>query len=101
MSVHIAEAQCRPARVVNVSSEAHKFGNIDVNNPNLQGKYNNWLAYGQSKLANVMFTFELARRLPAGTQVDANTLHPGVVSTELARCVPDGTCAGGCVLTPH
>ena len=73
--------------MVNVSSSAHLFGDIDVKNPNLKGKYNNWAAYGQSKLANVMFTFELAKRMPATAKVDCNALHPGVVATELARCV--------------
>jgi NAD(P)-dependent dehydrogenase (short-subunit alcohol dehydrogenase family) len=72
--------------VVNVSSGAHLFGNFNVSNPNLKGEYNNWKAYGQSKLANVMFTFELAKRLPAQARVDSNASHPGAVSTELARC---------------
>lgn len=71
---------------MNVSSTAHLFGNIDAQNINLTGSYNNWKAYGQSKLANVMFTFELARRLPADARIDTNTLHPGVVATDLARC---------------
>ena len=85
---HIQNLQCvcRTTRVINVSSDAHLFGDINTQNPNLTGEYNNWKAYGQSKLANVMFTFELAQRVPAEVRVDTNTLHPGVVSTELARC---------------
>ena len=77
---------CRKTRIINVSSSAHLFGNINLKNPNLKDEYNNWKAYGQSKLANVMFTFELAKRLPANTTITTNTLHPGVVNTELARC---------------
>jgi hypothetical protein len=76
----------RPSRVVNVSSEAHRFGVMNVKNINLKGEYNDWKAYGQSKLANVMFTFELAKRLPASIRLDTNCLHPGVVETELWRC---------------
>lgn len=78
-------APCRRCRIVNVSSSAHLFGNINTQNINLTGSYNNWKAYGQSKLANVMFTFELARRLPTAARIDTNALHPGVVATELAR----------------
>ena len=47
-----------------------------------------WKAYGQSKLANVLFTYELDRRLPHGRGITANALHPGVVATELQRCCP-------------
>lgn len=67
-----------PARVVNVSSEAQQAGRIDWEN--LQGakRYTGFGAYALSKLANVMFTYELARRLE-GTGVTANVLHPGFV----------------------
>ena len=52
------------------------------------GAYDAWVAYGQSKLANILFTYELARRLPGN--VTANTLHPGLVATELGRDIlPD------------
>ena len=69
-----------PARVVTVSSGAQSMGRIDFDD--LQGarKYSGQRAYNQSKLANVMFTFELARRLE-GTGVTANVLHPGVTRT--------------------
>jgi retinol dehydrogenase 14 len=71
---------CAPARVVNVSSGAQSMGRIDFDD--LQGTrgYSGQRAYSQSKLANVVFTNELARRL-AGTGVTATSLHPGVVST--------------------
>jgi retinol dehydrogenase 14 len=69
-----------PARIVTVSSGAQAMGRIDF--ADLQGaaKYSGQRAYNQSKLANVMFTYELARRL-AGTGVTATVLHPGVVRT--------------------
>ena len=69
-----------PARVVTVSSGAQSMGRVDFDD--LQGavRYNGQRAYNQSKLANVLFTYELARRLE-GTGVTANVLHPGVVRT--------------------
>jgi retinol dehydrogenase 14 len=69
-----------PARVVTVSSGAQAMGRIDFDD--LQGarNYSGQRAYNQSKLANIMFTNELARRLE-GTGVTANSLHPGVVRT--------------------
>ena len=69
-----------PARIVTVSSGAQAMGSIDFDD--LQGErgYRGQRAYNQSKLANVMFTYELARRL-AGTGVTATVLHPGVVRT--------------------
>jgi NAD(P)-dependent dehydrogenase (short-subunit alcohol dehydrogenase family) len=71
-----------PARIVNVSSESHAYGFIDLDD--LQGKRNYKLmrAYGQSKLANVLFTYALARRLE-GTSVTVNCLHPGRVATNI------------------
>jgi len=71
-----------PARIVNVSSAAHASGNLDFDD--LDSKKNfgmgGFRAYGLSKLANIMFTYELARRLE-GTGVTANVLHPGLVGT--------------------
>jgi NAD(P)-dependent dehydrogenase (short-subunit alcohol dehydrogenase family) len=69
-----------PARVVTVASNAQAQGRIDFDD--LQGlmSYSGSRAYSQSKLANVMFNYELARRLQ-GSAVTANALHPGVVST--------------------
>lgn len=75
----------RPARIVTVSSAAHLFGTINFDDLQSRRAYDPWRAYGQSKLANVMFTYELARRLPPGGGITATTLHPGVVDTELAR----------------
>ncbi len=68
-----------PSRIVNVSSDAQAGAKLNFDD--LQGeKRYSFAAYGQSKLANVMFTYELARRLE-GTGVSANVLHPGLVST--------------------
>jgi NAD(P)-dependent dehydrogenase (short-subunit alcohol dehydrogenase family) len=69
-----------PARIINVSSGAHLQGSFDARN--LQGErgYSGFGAYSRSKLLNIMFTYELARRLD-GTGVTANALHPGLVRT--------------------
>lgn len=73
-----------PARIVNVASRAHYRGRINFDDLNYKKNYDGFLkAYGQSKLANVLFTNELARRLE-GTGVTANSLHPGVVATDIA-----------------
>ncbi|XP_053314530.1 retinol dehydrogenase 13 [Spea bombifrons] len=73
------------SRIINVSSLAHVAGDIDFDDLNWEKKkYNTKAAYCQSKLANVLFTNELARRLQ-GTRVTANSLHPGVADTELGR----------------
>jgi len=69
-----------PSRIVNVSSDAHRIGKLDLDNLQAEKGYSSFGAYGRSKLENVMFTYELARRLE-GTGVTANTLHPGVVRT--------------------
>jgi retinol dehydrogenase 14 len=69
-----------PARVVTVSSNAHASGRLDFDDLQGERSYSGARAYSQSKLANVMFTYELGRRLHA-TSVTANALHPGVVRT--------------------
>jgi NAD(P)-dependent dehydrogenase (short-subunit alcohol dehydrogenase family) len=70
-----------PARIVNVSSGAHTGAKgISFEDVEFKTGYSGWSAYSHSKLANVMFTYELARRL-AGTHITANTLHPGFVAT--------------------
>jgi retinol dehydrogenase 14 len=69
-----------PARVVTVSSGAQSMGRIDFEDLQGERSYSGQKAYNQSKLADVMFTYELARRLE-GTGVTATALHPGVVST--------------------
>jgi retinol dehydrogenase-12 len=73
-----------PARIVNVSSDAHRGGKIDFDDLQLKKGYIGFKAYSQSKLANVLFTYELARKLE-GTKVTANALHPGFVDTGFAK----------------
>jgi NAD(P)-dependent dehydrogenase (short-subunit alcohol dehydrogenase family) len=72
-----------PARVVNVSSEAHRGVALDFDDLMGERRYSGWRAYRRSKLANLLFTYELARRLE-GTDVTANALHPGWVATGFA-----------------
>ncbi|HSE97114.1 MAG TPA: SDR family oxidoreductase, partial [Blastocatellia bacterium] len=76
-----------PARIVNVASVAHVTGTINFDD--LQGEkgYSSMGAYRQSKLANILFTYELARRLE-GTGVTVNCLHPGIIATGIARDMP-------------
>lgn len=73
-----------PARIVNVASMVHIWGKIDFNDINLDRRYNPLLAYFRSKLANILFTRELAKKLE-GTGVTTYCLHPGAVHTGLAR----------------
>jgi NAD(P)-dependent dehydrogenase (short-subunit alcohol dehydrogenase family) len=74
------------SRVVNVSSMAHRYGDIDFDNLNAEKGYQAMPAYGQSKLANLLFTFELQRRLEAkGSKVVATAAHPGWTGTDLQR----------------
>lgn len=77
-------AASAPARIVSVASAAHQGGQIDFDD--LQGarRFRPWRAYQQSKLANILFTRELARRLK-GSGVTANSLHPGYVKTQIFR----------------
>jgi NAD(P)-dependent dehydrogenase (short-subunit alcohol dehydrogenase family) len=70
------------ARIVNVASDAHRFGPLDLDDLHSEKRYSAMRVYGRSKSANIHFTRELARRL-AGTGVTANCLHPGGVSTNL------------------
>ena len=69
-----------PARVINVSSNAHLGGSINFNDPGGKQRYFGWTAYAQSKLANLLFTFQLARCMEA-SGVTANAFHPGYVAT--------------------
>jgi retinol dehydrogenase-13 len=73
-----------PSRVVTVSSIAHTRGEIDTADFNSERSYDPKKAYEMSKLCNVLFTNELAKKLE-GTGVTANSLHPGIVDTELMR----------------
>ena len=76
-----------PARVVNVASRGHNSGTLPFDDLMGAQGYDGWKAYAQSKLANVVFTYELARRLE-GTGVTANCLHPGVVGTNFGSAGP-------------
>lgn len=69
-----------PARIINVSSDAHQAGRIPFDDLESKKSYAGFRAYAQSKLANVLFTYELARRLN-GSGVTANAVHPGLVGT--------------------
>jgi len=71
------------ARVVNVSSDAHRRARLDLDDLQCERRFSGWRAYANSKLCNILFTLSLAQRL-RGTQVTANSLHPGVVSTGFA-----------------
>lgn len=72
----------KQGRIVNVSSGAYKVGRIHFGDPHLHKGYNPFKSYAQSKLANVLFTRSLARRLE-GTSVTVNCLHPGAVGTSI------------------
>jgi len=76
-----------PARIVNVSSDAHARGKIDFDNLQGERSYSSFGPYGNSKLANILFTTELARRLE-GTSVTVNALHPGLTSTGFGKNNP-------------
>jgi retinol dehydrogenase-12 len=67
-------------RIVNVASAAHEGARLDMDDLQLERRYSGWTAYARSKLANILFTYELARRLQ-GTRVTANCLHPGFVAS--------------------
>ena len=76
-----------PSRIVNISSDAHNGARIHFDDLMGEKNYGGLRAYGQSKLANVLFTYELARRLK-GTGVTAEALHPGAVSSHLGEGEP-------------
>src|SRR2546428_2906865 len=71
-----------PSRIINVSSVGHYNGHINFDDLNLEKEYGGWKAYGQSKLALVLFTHELAKKLK-GTGVTVNSVHPGTVATNI------------------
>lgn len=76
-------------RVVTVSSLAHRIGRIDFTNLNAERRYGKWTAYGQSKLANLLFTLELdGRSRVAGGHLTAVAAHPGTSATNLAQAGP-------------
>ena len=72
----------KPTRIVNVSSEGHKQGNMNFEDSGFEQGYFGMNAYGRSKLANILFTYELARRL-GDCGVTVNVLHPGHVATDI------------------
>ncbi len=73
-----------PSRIITTSSSTHRAGSIHFDDIHLKNHYSGISAYSQSKLANVLFTYELARRL-AGTRVTTNCFHPGAVRTNLVQ----------------
>jgi NAD(P)-dependent dehydrogenase (short-subunit alcohol dehydrogenase family) len=76
-------------RVVTLSSGAHRIGQINFDDLQGERRYNNWRAYGQSKLANLMFCFELQRRASvAGVQLRSLAAHPGYAATNLQFAGP-------------
>jgi NAD(P)-dependent dehydrogenase (short-subunit alcohol dehydrogenase family) len=72
------------ARIINVSSNAHLSGQLDLEDLNFYRFYFGFWAYGRSKLANILFAYELARRLKNG-HVKVNALHPGRVGTDIFK----------------
>ena len=78
-----------PARIINTSSHAHRSGRLDFNDLQMRNGYRGFRAYGRSKLCNILFTRELARRL-TGSGVTANSLHPGFVNTRFGEAGNDG-----------
>ena len=92
-----------PARVITVSSAAHRNYALDLDDLQAERRYSGFSAYSRSKLANILFTHELSRRLE-GTGVTANCLHPGVVATGIFRNAPRWlriVLASPLVLTPE
>src|SRR5262245_1398950 len=73
-----------PARIVNVASDAHRGAQLDFNDLQLSTRYSGWTAYRRSKLANILFTRELARQLKS-TAVTVNCLHPGFVASDFGE----------------
>ncbi len=71
-----------PARIINVSSATHSWTHLNLDDLQNIKKYEAWTAYSQSKLALILFTYELARKLN-GTNITANCLHPGVIDTNI------------------
>lgn len=72
------------ARIINVSSDAHQYGSMDFADLEYKRRYFGMKAYARSKLANILFTYELARRLE-GSAVTVNALHPGHIATDIWR----------------
>jgi NAD(P)-dependent dehydrogenase (short-subunit alcohol dehydrogenase family) len=73
-----------PARIINVSSDAHRYGSLDFDDLCFRRGYVGMKAYARSKLANILFSYELVRRFP-GSGMTVNALHPGHVATDIWR----------------
>lgn len=76
-----------PSRIINVSSEAHRRVNLDFDNLQGEKKFSGFSAYSITKFCNILFTYELARKLQ-GTGVTVNAMHPGYLSTGIFRAAP-------------
>ncbi len=76
----------KKGNIINISSEAHRFANLDFNNLQYKKGYGGLKAYALSKLCNILFTHELAKRLQ-GTHVVTNTLHPGAIASNFGKGV--------------
>jgi len=85
----ILERTTGETRVVTQSSLAHERGRIDFDDLHHEASYDKWEAYGQSKLANLLFAYELDRRLPEGAGVTSVACHPGWAATNLQRRGPE------------
>lgn len=82
-----------PSRIVNLSSAGHRFGDVDLEDPNFERQdYDPWVGYGRSKTANVLFAVELDRRL-RDHGVRATAVHPGMIFTDLGRHLTDESIA--------
>ncbi|HEY0604776.1 MAG TPA: SDR family oxidoreductase [Herpetosiphonaceae bacterium] len=86
-ALQVAARRSGSARVVTVSSAAHMMSKLNFDDLQNQRRYSGFRAYAQSKLANLLFTYELARRLK-GTGITANALHPGGVASNFGRGQP-------------
>jgi len=101
-------AEAGGARVVNVASKLHTLGALDFDDMQMEraGAYSPLRAYGRSKLAQIITTHELMRRLPPGIEVHAMSLHPGNALTDVSRTIPawmqwlQGLVIGKILLTP-
>jgi NAD(P)-dependent dehydrogenase (short-subunit alcohol dehydrogenase family) len=86
----LIEALRPDARVVSVSSAAHRFGRMAFDDLQSEASYRKWSAYGQSKLANILFALELHRRASAaGADLRSIAVHPGYANTNLQRVGPE------------
>lgn len=88
-----------PARIINTSSMAHGMAKWDWDNLQGERRYSQWRAYGNSKLANLYFTYELARRLN-GTGVTVNAVHPGFVRSNFGKSASPALRTGIAVARP-